>query len=70
MFYIMPYVMFRALAAVELIMYFPDLGGSKKNRSRVGYSEAKRELYHSVIRRVLRSVQQTHLQGGFTATRV
>ena len=54
----------------KLVLYLPDLGGSKKNRSRVGYSEAKRVVYHQVLRRVLRSIQSSHTDGGFYATRV
>lgn len=55
---------------MQLVMYMPELGGGKKNKSRVGYSEAKRELYHQVLRRVLGSLQKAHNQGGFYVTRV
>jgi hypothetical protein len=64
------FLMFFNYFLKQLLAYMPSLGGPAHNAQRPEYREAKREVYHLVIERLLRSIRTTNEAGGFLATRV
>ena len=54
----------------QMLAYIPKLKTSKQNSKRKPFMAANRELYHNILRNILRSLNECHNQGGFRATRV
>ena len=56
--------------ALQLLCYVPDIQAPKADATKPAFRDAKRYVYHTIIRTILKSIVASQKEGGFRFTRV
>ena len=54
----------------QLLCYVPDIQAPKDDATKPAFRDAKRYVYHTIIRTILKSISASQKKGGFRFTRV